>query len=67
MNLACYRRLFGAAGLRVTGSGRPFFVRSRAGYSFKPRVDRPLLRGAQRMVAEHRGIPHCWVNASSHA
>ena len=63
MNVACYRRLFGAAGLQVAGSGRPFFVRSGPGYRFKPRVDRPLLGGAQRLLAERRGIPHCWVAA----
>lgn len=63
MNVACYRRLFAPAGLEVTGSGRPFFVRSGPGYRFKPRVDRPLLRGAQRLVAERKGIPHCWVTA----
>ena len=63
MNLACYRGLFAPAGLRVTGSGRPFFVRSGPGYSFKPRADRPLVRGVQRLLAERRGIPHCWVAA----
>jgi tRNA (mo5U34)-methyltransferase len=63
MNLACYRRLFGAAGLELTASGRPFFVRSGPGYRFKPRSERPLLGRAQRLVAERRGIPHCWVTA----
>lgn len=63
MNLDCYRRLFPPAGLSVTASGRPFFVRSGAHYEFQPRTGRPLVGAIQRYVARRRGIPHSWVLA----
>lgn len=64
MNLDAYRRLFPAAGLSVTGAGRPFFVRSGPGYEFQPRVNRPILGAIQRQLATRWGIPHSWVLAS---
>jgi SAM-dependent methyltransferase len=63
LNLAAYRRLFGAAGLEITARGRPFVLRTGPGFGDTPRSGRPLYRRVQRLVVSRGGILHAWVRA----
>lgn len=63
LNLAAYRRLFGAAGLEITAKGRPFVLRTGPGFGDTPRAGRPLYRHLQRLVVSRGGILHAWVKA----
>ncbi len=63
MNLAAYRRVFPAAGLRVVASGRPFRLRPGPAYEATARRARPLYGLIQPLVARSQGVPHAWVRA----
>ena len=63
MNLAAYRRVFPAAGLRVVAAGRPFRLRPGPAYEATARRARPLYGRIQPLVARSQGVPHAWVRA----
>jgi tRNA (mo5U34)-methyltransferase len=63
MNLRSYRRLFGAAGLEIMASGRPFFVKQGSHYdAFTPNT-RPLYGRLRRTAISRLGVLHGWVRA----
>ena len=67
-NLRAYRQIFGAAGLHIVASGRPFFVKHGPGYTGgkgdEPTNSRPSLYRHPRQAAIARlGNLHAWVRA----
>lgn len=62
-NLTAYRRLFAAAGLEITESGRPFFLKRGPGYGATPRESRWFWSRFQVAAIARLGIPHAWVSA----
>jgi tRNA (mo5U34)-methyltransferase len=68
-NLEAYRQLFGAAGMEIVASGRPFFLKRGPTHSATPAsvaVNRrlPLHGRLRRAVGARLGNPHAWVRAT---
>jgi tRNA (mo5U34)-methyltransferase len=66
-NLAAYRSLFGAAGLSVRASGRPFFVKRGRGYSGAYGLEGerlPVHRRLRHAATASLGNMHAWVRAA---
>jgi tRNA (mo5U34)-methyltransferase len=69
-NLLAYRQLFAAADLKITASGRPFFVKRGPGYSGAYGIDTtlthdPLTQRLKRRITDRLGNLHAWVRASA--
>jgi tRNA (mo5U34)-methyltransferase len=63
MNLQAYQRLFGAAGLEILASGRPFWVKQGRGYRESPRHRRSPYQRIRRAAVSRFGVLHAWVRA----
>jgi tRNA (mo5U34)-methyltransferase len=63
MNPRSYRQLFGAAGLEIVASGRPFFVKQGPGYRVPPEDTNSPYRRIRRAAISKLGLLHAWVRA----
>jgi len=63
MNLQAYRRLFGAAGLEILASGRPFWVKQRRGCRESPPYKHSPYQWIRREATSKLGVLHAWVRA----
>jgi tRNA (mo5U34)-methyltransferase len=69
-NLQAYRELFGAAGLEIVASGRPFFVKRGPAYraAYGPgstTTGGPFHKRVRRAASGRLGNLHAWVRASA--